>query len=435
MTIKPTSSELQSLLELERQIVTETADLRILSTLAWPSAMLESFLASWRRGNPKLPEPPRLVPAGLDRLVRAMTSVMQRAPRGHPVGDLLWRTAWSYRSAARMLLGVGTAEFTRRSIELYGRPDRIRPTQGWSDLDAAEYLLQKTSGLLASSVMPTAGESMTDLELAAALRQRIDRVFRDDPIEVVVTPDLAARASASSERVRLRQGAVFNALDLDQLFEHEVMVHAATMANGQRQPYFNVLGLAAPRTTRHQEGLATFAEIVTGAMDLARLRRIALRVRGVTMALDGADFIDVFRMFLNEGQSEEEGAQSAMRVFRGGDLRGGIAFTKDGAYIGGLVEVHTFLRIAVRDGRPELIRNLFAGRMTVKDVIEIDPAFRAGLFTGPHYLPTWAADLRRLTAMLSFEAFTSMVDLDTVSLDVFSDIEDAVIDASMEGPV
>ncbi len=355
---------------------------------------------------------------------------MQRVPRGHPIGDLLWRTAWSYHTAARMLLAVGTPEFTRRSVELYDRPDRARPTQAWSDLDAAEYLLQKTADLLGSAAMPAPGERMSAEALAAALRARIDPLFAADPIEVVITPDLAARAAASSERVRLRAGAEFSALDLDQLFEHEVMVHAASMANGRRQPYFDVLGLAAPRTTRHQEGIATFAEIITGSMDLMRLRRVALRVRGVSMALDGADFIEVFRMFLDEGQTEEESVQSAMRVFRGGDPRGRVAFTKDGVYIGGLFEVHTFLRVAVRDGRPELIPRLFAGRVTLRDVVVLDPVFRDGLFVGPQYIPGWAADLSRLTALLSFSAFTSMVDLGSVHLELFSRLEDAAIDGS-----
>jgi len=333
-----------------------------------------------------------------------------------------------------MLLAVGTPAFTQRSVELYGRPDRERPTQSWSDLEAAEYLLKKTADLLVSSAVADVRTEMTAEQLAAALRERIQPVFTADPIQVVITNDLAARAAASSERVKLRAGALFSELDLDQLFEHEVMVHAATMANGRRQPYFDVLGLAAPRTTRHQEGLATFAEIVTGAMDLVRLRRIALRVRGVSMALDGADFIEVFRMFLDEGQSEEESAQSAMRVFRGGDPRGSVAFTKDGVYIGGLFEVHSFLRVAVRDGRPELIPNLFAGRMTLRDVVVLDPVFREGMFKGPHYLPGWAADLRRLTAMLSYSAFTAMVDLKSVHLDMFSHLEDAVIDSSFTAP-
>jgi uncharacterized protein (TIGR02421 family) len=424
---------LEALVELERDIVAGVSGLRILSALAWQRSTLEAFLSSWRAGNPILPRPDLQLPPGLARMADAMSAVMRRAPREHPVGDLLWRTAWSYRTAVQMLLAAGTPEFTQHSIELYGRPDRVRPTQGWSDLDAAEYLLKKTSDLLTSSVMPVSNRLMSAEEMAGELRRLIDQLFVVDPIEVVLADDLAARAAASSGRVRLRTGAVFSELDLDQLFAHEVMIHAATMANGRRQPFFDVLSLGAPRTTRHQEGLATFAEIVTGAMDLVRLRRIALRVRGVSMALEGADFIEVFRMFLEEGQGEEESAQSAMRVFRGGDPRGGVAFTKDGAYIGGLVEVHTFLRVAVRDGRPDYIPYLFAGRLTLRDVVELDPVFREGLFAGPHYMPTWAADLRRLTAMLSFSAFTSMVDLDNVHLDVFSDIEDAVIDGSMAG--
>ncbi len=427
------SRELQLLVELEQEIVSATRGLRILAALAWPRTTLDRFLASWRAGKPRLPEMSVQLPPDLAAMAEVMQHVMQRTPREHPVGELLWRTAWSYLTAGRMLLAAGTPEFTRHSVELYGRPDRQRPTQDWSDLDAAEYLLRKTADLLASSAMPGPDQELSAEQLAAALRARIDKVFHEDPIEVVTAPDLAARAAASNERVRLRAGAKFSMLDLDQLFEHEVMVHAATMANGRRQPYFDVLGLAAPRTTRHQEGLATFAEIVTGAMDLVRLRRVALRVRGVSMALDGADFIEVFRMFLDEGQSEEESVQSAMRVFRGGDPRGGVVFTKDGAYIGGLFEVHTFLRVAVRDGRPELIPNLFAGRMTLRDVTVLEPVFRQGLFLGPHYLPGWAADLSRLTAMLSFSAFTSMVDLRSVHLDLFSDLEDAVIDGSIAG--
>lgn len=433
MISKSIPAGLQALVELERDLVAGAANLRILSTLAWSRPTIDAFLASWRRGNPVLPRPVTVLPPGVTETADAMSDVMRRAPRDHPVGDLLWRTAWSYRTAAHMLLAVGTPAFTQHSVELYGRPDRQRQTQDWSDLDVAEYLLQKTSDLLTSSVMPSSSRRLSAEELAAELRRLIDPLFVDDPIEVVVAPDLAARASASSERVRLRSGAVFSDLDLEQLFAHEVMIHAATMANGRRQPFFDLLCLGSPRTTRHQEGLATYAEIVTGSMDLVRLRRIALRVRGVSMALEGADFLEVFRMFLEEGQGEEESAQSAMRVFRGGDPRGGVAFTKDGTYIGGLLEVHTFLRVAVRDGRPELILNLFAGRLTLKDVVELDPAFREGLFVGPHYMPTWAADLRRLTAMLSFSAFTSMVDLDNVHLDLFGHLEDAVIDGSMAG--
>ena len=47
------------------------------------------------------------------------------------------------------------------------------------------------------------------------------------------------------------------------------------------------------------------------------------------MALDGADFIDLFKFFLVSGQPEIESVRSAQRIFRGGAVKGGIVFTKD----------------------------------------------------------------------------------------------------------
>lgn len=422
--------DLLPFLELEREIVAGAREVRILTTLAWPRSVLDAFLADWRAGNPRLPTFVPEAPPGLEECRRRMEDVMRRTPRDHPLGDLLFKTAWSYATAVRMLASMGTPAFCERSIELYGRPDHKRSNQDWSDLQAAEFLLSKSADLLASCAVPDVASDLPAETLATRLQQRIDPVFREDPIQVVVAPDLASKAAAASSRVRLREGALFSELDLDQLFEHEVMVHAATKLNGDRQPHLAVLGLGAPRTTRTQEGLATFAEIVTGAMDLLRLRRIALRVRAVSMALAGADFLDVFRMFLGEGQSEEESALSAARVFRGGDPRGGSAFTKDGTYVAGLLEVHTFLRLAVRDGRPELIPHLFAGRITLGDTLILDPLFRSGILVPPRYIPTWAADLRRLTASMAFSAFQDFVDLDRLTLDAAVRLDETAIEGS-----
>ena len=44
---------------------------------------------------------------------------------------------------------------------------------------------------------------------------------------------------------------------------------------------------------------------------------------------------------------------------------------------------------------------------------------------------SYYADLRRLTAMLSFSAFTSTVDLANLHVDAFGDAEDQVIDESL----
>ena len=39
------------------------------------------------------------------------------------------------------------------------------------------------------------------------------------------------------------------------------------------------------RTLTTQEGLATFAEVITGSMDIHRLKRLALRTVAIEMAL------------------------------------------------------------------------------------------------------------------------------------------------------
>ena len=422
--------DLARLLEIEKKIAEGGGKLRILSSIAWPRSAIDDFLRSWKSGSPKVPDVKIAPPDGLSDIIECMEDAMRQTPVDHPLGDVLWKTAWSYATGARMLQSMGTQAFSDRSIELYGRPDIKRKRQDWSDLDAAEFLLEKSGELLESNVIPDAEATITAEELARQLSARIDPLFIEDPIAVVVDPGLASKAAAGTKRVRLRGGAMFSSLDLDQLFEHEVMIHSATKLNGIHQPNLTVLGLGSPRTTRTQEGLATLAELMTGAMDLNRLRRIALRVRAVSMALAGADFIEVFKMFLDEGQSEEESAQSAARIFRGGDPRGGIAFTKDTTYITGLIEVSTFLRVAIRDGRPELIPLLFAGRMTLGDVVVLAPLMEQGIVQGPRYIPTWAQDLRRLTATLTYWAFTSFVDLKHLTLDVAVELDESAMEDS-----
>src|SRR3546814_3952010 len=74
------------------------------------------------------------------------------------------------------------------------------------------------------------------------------------------------------------------------------------------------------------------------------MKRVSLRIEAVAMALDGADFVQVFRYFLDAGQDEVESFSSAQRVFRGVPVTGGHAFTKDVVYLRGLVgrsEEHT----------------------------------------------------------------------------------------------
>lgn len=278
--------------------------------------------------------------------------------------------------------------------------------------------------MLGSYVVPP---SVTDIPVetfAQRLQKAIDDFFVDDKVEIIIDPDLASKAIAGSNRIRLRAGALYSDLDLEQLLEHEAHIHAATMHNGKRQKNLRLLSLGAPRTTRTQEGIAVLAELMTLSLDVVRLRRIALRIKTIAMALDGADFIEIFTSFLEAGQTEEESYQSTVRCFRGGDVRGKTVFTKDTVYLKGLMEVHTFLVICIRENQSELVNYLFAGRLSLGDVIELAPYFETGFIDGPHYMPHWANDLRTLASAFACNAFFMRTNLTEVKLENFIRLEE-----------
>lgn len=406
---------LERFAELDARLVEAAKDVKVLSLLAWPAAAGPEFLASWHAGDPRLPRvEPRKV--GFARNTRALEAIMTECDRGHPVGRYLYRTARSYVVAAAMMEAAGTPRFTALSRELYGAPtDPVGPGQV-SNLAAAEQFLELTADFRDAGYIAEQDYCITPHAVAETLRRRIEPVFDGRPIAVVIDPDMAAKAAAGPTRVRLRGATCFSEYDVAQLIEHEIFVHSLTALNGREQPHLRALGLGAPRTTATQEGLATFAEMITNAIDLARLRRLALRVKAVHLALEGADFIDVFRFFHDSGQAVEESFHSAARVFRGGDVAGAVAFTKDGVYLRGLLGVHAFFLKAIQCGRPELIHHLFAGRMALGDALELDPFFRSGALVGPRYEPTWVKSRATLAAFLIYSLLSTSLRLTGVEL-------------------
>lgn len=407
-----------SLSELDAALPALVRKIRVLEALAWPDGVEETFLAQWRRGQARLPDI-ELRPREHSADIAALETFIGRCDKGHPAGNFLAVTAQSYATAARMLGAIGTPAFTQYSSALYRRPDFPYPRLKVNMLDAARFFLQTTDALLGGARIAPSPAHIPAEDFAAWMRPELDRFFGPGKISVVLDSALAAKAIAGSTRIRLRSSALFSELDKQQLLQHEAFVHVATAQNGALQPNLKSLALGAPRTTQTQEGIATLAELFTGSMDINRLRRLALRVLAVQQALDGADFIQVFEGFLAAGQSEEESFRSTQRIFRGADLRGGSAFTKDAAYLTGLLGVHTLLRLAIRDNRPELVGHLFAGRLSLADTIRLGPLFESGWLNGPVHVPDWAKDLRRLAANLAFSAFITRIDLQVLDLKVF----------------
>lgn len=413
----------QKIQSLDNTLVQASKKIKVLNTLVWPAGLEDKFLEGWKKGNPSLPEI-KIIAPDVQSNIQELDALASRCNQNDPVEKFLANTAESYADAGRMLMAVGTPAFTIYSTKIYGRPDMVYKLQGISSVDAAKFFLEVTDNLLGNRHIQPPELSISASEFAAWLKSEVDEFFEHDTVEVVLDPNMASKALAGATRIRVRGSAVFSQLDKDQLLYHEAYIHTATQLNGKKQVNLKSLGLGAPRTTRTQEGIAVLAELITNSMDITRLRRIALRVLAVQMALDGADFIEVFKFFLEAGQPEVESVRSAQRIFRGGAVKDGIVFTKDAVYLQGLLEVHTFLRLAIRDNRPELVRNIFAGRLTLADTLRLSPHFESGWLNPPIYTPPWATDLRRLSAMIAFSAFITNIKLEKVYLDRYIEGEE-----------
>lgn len=427
-TNTPHDPSVEVFLEADRNLVQAAKNIKILSTLGWGEQHCDAFLESWRKKNVKVPQIDYPKFNYTDEKA-VLLNIMNKTSEDHPVGWYIAKTAQSYLIAAQMLEGVGTAAFRECSEMLYGKPDSH--IGRLSNLSLAEDFITITDDFAAS--LEEAEENtptLTSEELAEKIRERADLFFGDYKIKVVIDPDLSSKAAAGSERVRIRSNTTFLATEVEQLLQHEVFVHSVTMLNGRKQPYLKSMGLGSPRTTATQEGLATFSELITGTMDLGRLRRIALRIAGIHHALNGADFVETFKFFLESGQSERESFQSAARIFRGGDIRGRNVFTKDVVYLKGLLSVHTFLRKAIQERKIEYPQRLFSGRLAVGDIVRFDHAFDDGWIAPGKYLAPWVANRQGLATYLCYNAFSNRLHLDEVKLEDFIDemIDPAAVD-------
>ena len=412
--------DLDQINTLDGELIAAAREIKVLSRLAWPADVQVRFLDAHRRNAAVLPDV-SYPPLELGDELRALERVERRAATMiHPAAIYIADTARSYLQGARLIEHVGTPEFTTISIEIYGRPGDLLPGGKADNLDAAHHFVRSSKQYFDAHAARDS-DYVLPAEIARdEIIARIRQVITDDAIAVVVDPKLTAKAAAGATRIRLRAQTAFSEFDIDQLVQHEAFVHSLTALNGRKQPWLKSLSLGAPRTTAAQEGLATFAELVTGAIDIARMERIAQRIIAVDLALKGADFIDVFRFFLESGQPETESFTSTMRVFRGAPLRGGGAFTKDAVYLDGMLEVHTFFRWALRHQRLKLCQHFFAGRMTLHDIQTLEPLFDDQVLAAPRYLPPWMTRTNGLTAYLAFEVFANRIPIDELGEDEYA---------------
>ncbi|WP_324281667.1 flavohemoglobin expression-modulating QEGLA motif protein [Cyanobacterium aponinum UTEX 3222] len=239
-------------------------------------------------------------------------------------------------------------------------------------------------------------DDQTPLQLAESVR---DRVARLNYLKI-------------DKQIRIRRDARFTEQDGIQLINHEAFIHVLTSINGKKQTKLPILGEGHVGTTATQEGLAVFAEVISHSMELNRFQRLADRVFAIQMAIEGADFLQVYHYFLERTQgNEDQSFESARRVFRGGIITGGAPFTKDVVYLFGLLRVGGAINAIFSAGRSDCLNLLFCGKLDVMDLPALAELTSLGLCQLPQYLPPWIIDPRSLMAFLTYSTFMNNVDL------------------------
>lgn len=415
----PLSPEMRRFSALDHRLLVAVRNIRILPTVSWPASVEERLIEEFSAGRVSVPVIHYNTP-DLSETRAELEAIETEAGEDHPIADYLRRTAESWRVASRMLEAAGTDGVTDASVLLYGRPGDAIPGSTRSNLDAAAYFVNLADELGADLETEDAAGHISAEELRRDMTARLDAFFEPGTIAVEVDPELTAKAAAGATRIRLRGGARFTEYDRHQLLAHEAFVHSLTALNGREQPVLASLARTSPRVTATQEGLAVFAELMSGAIDISRLKRISLRILAIDMAMNGADFVEVFRYFRVCGQSVADSFHSAQRVFRGVPLTGGAAFAKDNVYLTGLLAVHTFFRWALRQRRLDLLRNLFAGKLALHDVMSLESHFESGDIAAPRYLPPWMQHVHGLAGKLAFSLFVNHIHMAGVEAEEIS---------------
>ncbi len=387
--------------------------MRVLGALAWAPEVKQQFLAG---GGQQLPE---VSYPGYDP--GPVTAIIQEARRdifpGNVVDDWLESQADAIASTAEMMASAGTSAFSAWGRRLYGMPTDPLRYDPVTPLALAHQVLESMADLVSAKLDVTPPATKSAEDIVAVIEPAVNLMFGDLAPPVQIVDQLSANALASRKHIRVRRGARFTDLDARQLLEHEAFIHVATAFNGLEQKDLPILAIGHAGTTRTQEGLAVFAELMSGTLDLDRFRRLAHRVIAIHMAMEGANFIEVFRWFA-ERVDEDQAFESTRRVFRGGNVNGGVAFLKDIVYLAGLLEVSTFVRGAFAAGRTDTLGILFCGKLDISGVPALAELRNSGLCVRPRFLPPWVSDPRHTLAMLTWSTFSSQIDLTRVTMAV-----------------
>ncbi|MBX9704745.1 MAG: flavohemoglobin expression-modulating QEGLA motif protein [Gammaproteobacteria bacterium] len=409
--------------ELSKRIVVAQKPLRILDAIKWEPEIQQQFFADKAQKLPEITkeyyqrQPLDFDPEATKQEFRDIEQDIQ-CQLGHcaGIGEMMQDRCREYIKAIELIEARGTDDFGPLSLELYGSAKDTFYPKGPTVINLAEALDSTFARLKRFKPTEADEKKYSARQAAKILNKRLKQYFTGEShkVSVVISNQLIADAAAGADKLKLRGDIKFSDRELRMLEVHEGWIHLATTFNGLEQPICTFLSKGPPSSTVTQEGLAVIMEIVAFASYPSRIKKISDRITAINMAENGADFLEIYRYFLQYDYEPEESYQLTSRIFRG-SLPNGKPFTKDLAYGKGFISVFNYLRLAVQKNMLHNIPSLFVGKTRIADLPLIAELMQEGFITAPPYIPPQFRDTAALSSWLSFTLFMSEIDLNQFS--------------------
>jgi uncharacterized protein (TIGR02421 family) len=291
-----------------------------------------------------------------------------------------------------LLCDIDTPRFLPESLQIYG---------GVSDT------LLKNAQELLDRVPTRSGEESRRGQLGAAeFAQRAQAELgyyqqqcADFNASVAVRDDMYAGMMVSGHQLLIGGRTRVPRRRVDALLQHEIGTHLVTRYNGHRQPFQQLeVGLAGYDGL--QEGLAVLSEYLVGGLSRFRMRVLAARVVAARGLLDGASFIETFRILDRNLEFSQRAAYTiTMRIYRGGGL------TKDAVYLRGLLQILRYLR---EGGELE---PLYLGKVASAHLPLIAELRHRGIIKPPTLRPRYLDDPQALEKVEGLRAGMTVLQL------------------------
>lgn len=415
----------QAIHELSERIVIAQKPIRILDAIKWDAEIESFFLKHKAKKMPPITQsyyeeknqlsfdPQKKIAefAEIDRSIR------RKLGQYSGVGSIMQRMCDEYIAVIRMLEARGTPKFTEISQQLYGSSEDAFHVGAPTLKDLAQ-LVSSTLANIKDQVKTEADEEKyTSEEAVEILRNQLAGYFSEtDKIRVELSDGIIADAAAGADKIKIRDGLKFSWREIRTFEIHEGWVHLGTTLNGMAQPICTFLSKGPPSSTVTQEGLAIITEIFTFSSYPGRVRRLTNRISAVSMAEEGANFLDVYQFYRDQGLDEHDSYQSTVRVFRGSVPEGG-PYTKDLSYSKGFILIYNFMRLAVQRGLVKRIPLLFVGKTTLDDLHILQDLMDENILVPAKYVPPQFVDIAALSAWMVYSLFLNRLDLRRLALD------------------